>query len=150
MVIDGIGAEMFALIAKIYPICRSVTGDGVRQTLREVAAMPEVDRVLGNAEKLDPAAWAASARVQVQDIMAVRQTAPHLAASFSAHVRAFVDGEAARSERITPELHRARSGWWTRLFQFGAYFVMAVLDYNVTRRLNFGSLQPRRRRIPPG
>jgi len=22
--------------------------------------------------------------------------------------------------------------------QFGAYFVMAVLDYNVTRRLNFG------------
>ena len=38
MVIDGIGAEMFALIAKIYPICRSVAGDGVRQTLREVAA----------------------------------------------------------------------------------------------------------------
>lgn len=70
--------------------------------------------------------------------------------AFAAHVRAFVDGEAARSERITPELHRARSGWWTRLFQFGAYFVMAVLDYNVTRRLNFGSLQPRRRRIPPG
>lgn len=36
--IDDVGAEIFALAEKIYPICRSITGDGVRQTLREVAA----------------------------------------------------------------------------------------------------------------
>ncbi len=60
---------------------------------------------------------------------------------FAAHVRAFVDGEVADSERITPEIHRARTGPWMRLKQMAAYFVMAVLDYNVTRRLNFG---PRR------
>jgi cardiolipin synthase A/B len=60
---------------------------------------------------------------------------------FAAYIRGFVDGEAAQSEAITPELHRQRTGPWTRIKQFAAYFVMAVLDYNVTRRLNFG---PRR------
>jgi len=63
---------------------------------------------------------------------------------FARHVRHFVEGEIAASERITPEIHKARTGPWTRVKQFAAYFVMAVLDYNVTRRLNFGP-QPRRR-----
>jgi cardiolipin synthase len=61
--------------------------------------------------------------------------------AFAAYVRSYVEGEIAQSERITPELYKARTGPWTRLKQLAAYFVMAVLDYNVTRRLNFG---PRR------
>lgn len=64
--------------------------------------------------------------------------------AFAGHVRRFVEGEIAQSELVTAEIHRARTGPWTRVKQFAAYFVMAVLDYNVTRRLNFGS--PRRRR----
>ena len=36
-ILDDIGEELFALAAKIYPICRSITGDGVRQTLREIS-----------------------------------------------------------------------------------------------------------------
>jgi aminopeptidase-like protein len=35
---NDIGEEMFALAAKIYPICRSITGNGVRDTLRELGA----------------------------------------------------------------------------------------------------------------
>jgi aminopeptidase-like protein len=35
---ENIGEEIFTLAAKIFPICRSITGDGVRQTLREIAA----------------------------------------------------------------------------------------------------------------
>lgn len=58
--------------------------------------------------------------------------------AFAAYVRGFVDGEVAQSQRVTPELYKARTGPWTRVKQFAAYFVMAVLDYNVTRRLNFG------------
>ena len=34
---EEIGQDIFALAAKIYPICRSITGDGVRETLRELA-----------------------------------------------------------------------------------------------------------------
>lgn len=32
----GLAEEMFAFIAELYPICRSITGEGVRQTLRGV------------------------------------------------------------------------------------------------------------------
>lgn len=30
---DALGHEMHALVAELYPICRSITGDGVRDTL---------------------------------------------------------------------------------------------------------------------
>ena len=64
---------------------------------------------------------------------------------FAAHVRRFVEGEIAQSELITAEIHKRRTGAWMRVKQFAAYFVMTVLDYNVTRRLNFGTPQRRRR-----
>src|SRR5262245_12917959 len=34
---EDIGDEIFALAAKIFPICRSITGNGVRQTLSEIS-----------------------------------------------------------------------------------------------------------------
>src|SRR6185369_469519 len=58
-----------------------VTGCAAQTEPETFADMPEVDRVLGNAEKLDAAIWAGldrEARVVVNDIMAVRETAPHL------------------------------------------------------------------------
>ena len=58
--------------------------------------------------------------------------------AFAEHVRAYFDGEVRDSERITPQLYESRTGWWTRIRQFAAWFVMAVLDPSVTRRLNFG------------
>ena len=57
-------------------------------------------------------------------------------AAFAAAVRAYVEGEIAQSERITPELHRARMTPWRRVKQAFAYLVMAVLDPTLTRRLN--------------
>ena len=33
-----VGEEIFAFAAKIFPICRSITGNGVRQTLREIGS----------------------------------------------------------------------------------------------------------------
>jgi len=57
---------------------------------------------------------------------------------FAAHVSRYFDAEAADSERITPALYAERTGWWTRMKQAAAFFVMTVLDYNVTKSLNFG------------
>ena len=63
-------------------------------------------------------------------------------AAFAAHCRAYVDGEIARSERITREWYKAHATPWTRVKQAAAYFVMTVLDLNVTRGLN---MEPRPR-----
>jgi cardiolipin synthase len=58
--------------------------------------------------------------------------------AFAAHVRDYMDGEIANSECITPELYKARTSLWMRVRQAGAFFVITVLDFNITRRLNFG------------
>jgi cardiolipin synthase len=60
-------------------------------------------------------------------------------AAFAGHVRGYVDGEIADSERITKAWWKRHVGWWQRLKQTLAYFAVAVLDYNITRRLNFGA-----------
>jgi threonylcarbamoyladenosine tRNA methylthiotransferase MtaB len=78
-----------------------VTGCAAQIDPASFAAMPEVDRVIGNAEKLDPAAWSAPEPVVVGDIMAVRAPAPHLAASFTGHARAFVEVQNGCDHRCT-------------------------------------------------
>jgi threonylcarbamoyladenosine tRNA methylthiotransferase MtaB len=78
-----------------------VTGCAAQIDPASFAAMPEVNRVIGNAEKLAAAAWAAPDPVLVQDIMAVRETAPHLASSFSTHARAFVEVQNGCDHRCT-------------------------------------------------
>ncbi|WP_174273295.1 phospholipase D-like domain-containing protein [Sphingomonas bacterium] len=57
--------------------------------------------------------------------------------AFAAHMRGYFDGEMADSKEITAAEH-ARAGWWTRTKWAAGYFIMAVLDASVTRRLNFG------------
>ena len=64
--------------------------------------MPEVDRVIGNAEKLTEAAWTAlTTRVLVGDIMAVRETAGHLVEGFEGRARAFVQVQKGCDHRCT-------------------------------------------------
>lgn len=40
---DAVGAAMYALVERLYPICRSLTGAGVRETLRVLAELIPVD-----------------------------------------------------------------------------------------------------------
>ncbi len=65
-------------------------------------------------------------------------------ADFAAHVRRYIDGEVADSERITAAVYRLRTSWWMRIKQGMAFFVMTVLDYHVTKGLNFGPDQRQR------
>ena len=39
---EGIGQELHALASELYPICRSITGDGVRETLRRLTAFVDL------------------------------------------------------------------------------------------------------------
>lgn len=79
-----------------------VTGCAAQIDPAAFAAMPEVTRVLGNSEKLDLASWrGAGARVAVNDIMAVRETAGHLSAGFDGKARAFVQVQNGCDHRCT-------------------------------------------------
>jgi threonylcarbamoyladenosine tRNA methylthiotransferase MtaB len=64
--------------------------------------MAEVDAVLGNGEKLNPASYAgAMERVRVNDIMAVRQTAPQMVDCFENQTRAFLQVQNGCDHRCT-------------------------------------------------
>jgi threonylcarbamoyladenosine tRNA methylthiotransferase MtaB len=117
-----------------------VTGCAAQVEPETFAAMPEVERVLGNREKLEASSYSpfapsevegpsraepremglgfarrdvstsldtngslefANAEIRVSDIMAVRETAPHLAAGFAERSRAFVEVQNGCDHRCT-------------------------------------------------
>jgi threonylcarbamoyladenosine tRNA methylthiotransferase MtaB len=81
-----------------------VTGCAAQVEPETFAAMPEVSRVLGNREKFDLSSFVPAApaeRVRVADIMAVRETAPHLVTGFSERSRAFVEVQNGCDHRCT-------------------------------------------------
>jgi threonylcarbamoyladenosine tRNA methylthiotransferase MtaB len=86
-----------------------VTGCAAQTEPETFAAMPEVTRVIGNHEKMQAATWAALAapdligpteRVQVDDILSVRETAGHLIDGFGRH-RAYVQVQNGCDHRCT-------------------------------------------------
>jgi cardiolipin synthase len=60
-------------------------------------------------------------------------------ARFAEQCRRYFECELADSQRITPDLHRQRAGWLRRLKWTVSHFLVTSMDYNVTRRLNFGA-----------
>ncbi len=79
-----------------------VTGCAAQLNPKAFADMEEVDRVLGNEEKLDPARLAGDGpAVQVADIMTVRETAPHLISGMEGRTRAFVQIQQGCDHRCT-------------------------------------------------
>lgn len=89
-----------------------VAGCAAQADPSRFTAMPEVDRVIGNARKADPTAWRetraaldlgedATARMAVDDIMAVRAIAPHMAEGLDRRTRAFVQVQDGCDHRCT-------------------------------------------------
>ena len=78
-----------------------VTGCAAQTQAADFAVMPEVDRVLGNEEKLDPAAWRGGSKVAVGDIMTAKVLTPHRIASVEGHTRAFVQVQNGCDHRCT-------------------------------------------------
>jgi threonylcarbamoyladenosine tRNA methylthiotransferase MtaB len=79
-----------------------VTGCAAQIEPQTFEAMAEADAVIGNIEKQSPSLFALGGpKVLVSDIMAVRQTAPHLATAFSGNTRAFVEVQTGCDHRCT-------------------------------------------------
>jgi threonylcarbamoyladenosine tRNA methylthiotransferase MtaB len=82
-----------------------VTGCAAQIDPAKFAAMPEVNHVLGNAEKMKSESFRDLARrndrVQVNDIMAVRETAGHLIDGLADRARAYVQVQNGCDHRCT-------------------------------------------------
>ena len=83
-----------------------VTGCAAQTEPATFAAMPEVDRVIGNEEKLDPRTWTKSwatdsRRIAVGDIMAVKRHAAHAVDGIEGHTRAFLQVQNGCDHRCT-------------------------------------------------
>ena len=83
-----------------------VTGCAAQTEPETYASMPEVDRVLGNQEKLSASSYAAdfladAPRVLVNDIMAVKETAAQFVDNFADHARAVLQVQNGCDHRCT-------------------------------------------------
>jgi threonylcarbamoyladenosine tRNA methylthiotransferase MtaB len=92
-----------------------VTGCAAQTEPETFADMAEVDRVIGNDEKMRPDAWAdtrdflergsfgvgAEQKIAVNDIMAVKETAPHLIDGIEGRARAVVQVQNGCDHRCT-------------------------------------------------
>ena len=86
-----------------------VTGCAAQTEPQTFAEMPEVDRVIGNTEKMNPETWRGMAtdfvgmteKVQVDDIMSVTETAGHLIDGFGTRSRAYVQVQNGCDHRCT-------------------------------------------------
>jgi threonylcarbamoyladenosine tRNA methylthiotransferase MtaB len=80
-----------------------VTGCAAQIAPDKWSAIPGVDRVIGNADKLKPETWAAldAPPAPVSDIMAATETAAHLVTEFAGRARAFVQVQQGCDHRCT-------------------------------------------------
>jgi threonylcarbamoyladenosine tRNA methylthiotransferase MtaB len=81
-----------------------VTGCSAQINPESFAQMPEVDQILGNMEKLEETYFRPDqehARVIVNDIMSVQDTAEHLISGFDGRARAFIQVQNGCNHRCT-------------------------------------------------
>src|SRR5262245_21802733 len=100
-------AQTIRKLRREHPASRIVvTGCAAQIEPERFAAMAEVDHVIGNAEKMDPGTYRGlrlpgNARIAVNDIMSVRETAHPFIAGFGTRVRAFVEVQNGCDHRCT-------------------------------------------------
>ncbi len=79
-----------------------VTGCAVQTNPALFSSMPEIDKILGNEEKLDHSNYNFNeGRLLVNDIMSVKETAEHMVQQFTEHSRAFIQVQNGCDHRCT-------------------------------------------------
>ena len=89
---------------------------------------------------VDDAAYVGSANFDIRSLYINLEIMLRIEdASFAAWLRGHFDAEVVDGREASLDLLHAHSGWLMRLKWRIAYFVVTVVDYTVTRRVNFGS-----------
>ncbi|PPR58271.1 MAG: Threonylcarbamoyladenosine tRNA methylthiotransferase MtaB, partial [Alphaproteobacteria bacterium MarineAlpha4_Bin2] len=78
-----------------------VTGCAAQIDPEMFSKMPEVNRVIGNLEKMAAESYGSSATIMVNDIMSIKETAGHLIQGFANKARAFVQVQQGCDHRCT-------------------------------------------------
>lgn len=92
---------------------------------------------------IDDVVYIGSANFDVRSLFVNVEVMVRIAdAGFAEKMRNFVGQLRPDSEIVTPDSHKARASWLTRLRWTLAWFVVGVVDYTVSRKLNFGLGDP--------
>jgi threonylcarbamoyladenosine tRNA methylthiotransferase MtaB len=79
-----------------------VTGCAAQNKPEMFLKMPEVDKIIGNEEKLSPDYYRFDDnKVVVNDIMSIKETSPHLVSHFDGRTRAFIQVQNGCNHRCT-------------------------------------------------
>jgi len=88
---------------------------------------------------LDDAAYLGSANFDMRSLFLNLEVVLRIEdAALAARLRKYFEHYLPASEEITPALHAARATWLNRLRWRLCWFLVAVVDYTVSRKLNFG------------
>lgn len=92
---------------------------------------------------IDDVVYIGSANFDVRSLFVNVEVMVRIAdAAFAQKMRNFLGQLRPDCELVTPESHKARGNWLTRLRWTLAWFVVGVVDYTVSRKLNFGLGDP--------
>ena len=88
---------------------------------------------------LDDAAYLGSANFDMRSLYLNLEIVLRIEdAALAARLREYIAHQLSAAEEITPALHASRATWLNRLRWRLSWFLVAVVDYTVSRRLNLG------------
>ena len=92
---------------------------------------------------IDDVVYIGSANFDVRSLFVNVEVMVRIAdAGFARQMRGFVAEMRSDCEVITSNSHKARAGWLTHIRWTLAWFVVGIVDYTVSRKLNFGLGDP--------
>jgi aminopeptidase-like protein len=114
--LTGAGERMLALASRLFPLCRSITGDGVRETLREVAGrIPlEIHEVPSGTQVLD---WTVPDEWNIRDAYIATADGRRVVDFGESNLHVVSYSEAVRAEMALADLqpylhvHAERPDW---------------------------------------
>lgn len=109
--------------------------------LKRGALISEYDRAMFHMKLIiiDDVVYLGTANFDVRSLFLNVELMLRIADSgFAAQMRSLFHQVATQSQIITPDIHQNRASFFTRLRWLMSFLIVGVVDYTVSRRLNFG------------